>query len=205
MFYNKLVKEILKAFLKLILAGVMIGLLHQHDLIIAILLGIYIVWKLNVEILKKSQQNLILLFGMLSTSLIGVIVEKWGIYNHFWTYQNLSAGRDFPYWLPFAWALAFYLMYKLERVLITYFNPKSLNQKFVIFILVSMIFPVVGEMITINLGVWVYAWPYQILGVPFYAILYLVLLHMFVNSIFLMICFQYKIKDPVFSFLKFNA
>lgn len=201
MFYNKLVKEILKACLKLMIAGLMIGLLHQQDLVIAVLLGIYIAWKLKVEILKKDALNFVLLSGMFITSFIGVIVEKWGIHNHFWTYQNLSSGRTFPYWLPLAWALAFYLMYKLESEIIAYVKPQFLLSKFVIFILVSMIFPVVGEMITINLGVWTYAWPYQFFGVPLYAILYLILLHMFVNSIFLMICNRYKIKDSVFTIL----
>lgn len=199
MIFNKLGSEILKITLKLIFAGILIGLLHKYDLLIALLLLSYIVWKLKVEVFKKDHQNYILLIGMISTGIIGVTAENWGIRNRFWTYHDLSDNRFFPYWLPFAWALAFYLMYKIEKLILTYITPKSLIYKIPIFIIVSMIFPVLGEIVTINLGVWTYIWPYQFFGVPLIAILLLILLHTFVNAIFLIICNRYKIQDSVFT------
>ncbi len=197
--FNKLGSEILKITLKLSVAGILIGLLHEYDLLIALLLLSYIVWKLKVEVFKKDHQNYVLLIGMIITGIIGVTAENWGIRNHFWIYHNLSNNRVFPYWLPFAWALAFYLIYKIEKSILTYVRPKNIAYKIMIFVLVALIFPVLGEIVTINLGVWTYTWPYQFFGVPLVAVLLLILLHTFVNSIFLIICNRFNIYDRVFT------
>jgi len=194
----RVAKVVLIATLKLIVAGCVIGLLHRHDGIIACILAAYIIWKWPTELAPKGSLNAILVSGMAGTGALGAAAEWWGIHQRHWTYHDLSDGRSFPYWLPLAWALSFYYMYRLERQILAHMKP-TLIGKFVIFFLVALLFPVVGEIVTIALGVWEYHWSWQIAGVPLIAMAYLVALHMSVNGIFLIICRTWRISDPVFS------
>lgn len=136
---------------------------------------------------------------MVITGCCGVIAEKWGISNSYWEYHNLEGERDFPYWLPFAWALSFAFIYRVERTIIEIHNIKSFKSKLILASLIAITFPVIGEIITINLGVWTYNWPAQVFGVPVYAILSLVFLHTAINLLMVLICKKMKIKDPVLS------
>lgn len=70
--------EILKALIKLIIAGILIGTLKKYDLIIAILLFLKIVHNIYKEIIKpKKNKNWILLIGMLLTGFGGIVGETW--------------------------------------------------------------------------------------------------------------------------------
>lgn len=196
---GKFVYEIVMVSFKLIMAGLVIGLFHKYDFWITILLICFMIWKLFPKVFKNFNQNLILFYGMLLTGLLGISAEYWGVSNGYWTYHDLSGGREFPYWLFFSWMLAFYFLYKLECRLIVYLKPKNLKTKVILAIFVSMIFPVLGEIITINLGVWTYDWPMKFLGVPLYAVLALIVLHMFVNFILVIVCKKLNIQDPIFT------
>ena len=190
-------KEIAKALAKLTIAGVLIGVLKEYDLILAILLFAKILHVFYVNIYKAATKNWILLIGMLITGAGGILAEHWGVSNGYWEYHDVS--RDLPLWLPFAWALAFYFLYRIEVGLIQNIQQKTIQNKLIIALLLSLIIPAVGEMITINLGVWTYYWPYQILGVPLLAFGCLVAFHMFVYILLYGICKKYQIKDIVFS------
>jgi hypothetical protein len=76
---------------------------------------------------------------------------------------------------------------------------KTIKNKVIIAFWLSLIIPAFGEIITINLGVWTYYWPYQIFGVPIYAFVCLVFVHMLVYFILSSICKKWKINDIVFS------
>jgi hypothetical protein len=189
--------EIAKAFVKLSIAGVVIGLLKSYDLWVAILLLLKILHVIYVHLIKPKTKNWILLIGMLLSGSGGILAEHWGVSNGYWTYHEVP--RELPLWLPFAWMLAFYFLYRIEAGLIQYLLNKTVKNKLIIAFWLSLIVPAVGEMITINLGVWTYEWPYQILGVPLLAFGCLVAFHMVIYLILSTVCKKYTIDDVVFS------
>ena len=181
--------------IKLTIAALFIGLLHAYDFVIALVLLSYTL----INFRKRIYKDKILFWGMLFTGLFGSMAELWGIHNHFWFYHDLDQDRIFPYWLPLAWAIAFKLMYKFESEILSIVNFKNLTHKYFLFFMVSLFFPVMGEIITINLGVWTYTWPYQFFGVPLIAILLLIVFHLLINTFFLVICRKYQIENVVFN------
>ena len=195
--YNNFFIEILKAIIKLCIAGLLIGLLKSNDLFIALILITKIIHVIFKNIITSKAKNWILLYGMLLTGLAGMIGENWGVNNAYWEYHKVS--RELPLWLPFAWMLAFYFLYSIESRLIPYLKYKTIKNKLIIAFWLSLIVPAFGEIITINLGVWTYYWPYQVLGVPLYAIMCLVFVHMIVYGILAFICKKKKINDVVFT------
>lgn len=195
---KKFYTEILKALLKLIVAGVFIGLLKEYDIVIAGILILKIMHNVYTEIIKpKTGKNWLLLIGMLLTGFGGVVGETWGVANGYWEYHKVI--RDIPMWVPFAWMLAFHYLYKLERNLIPLLKNQSQQNKIILAVILALILPAFGEVITIELGVWTYYWPYQIFGVPLYAFLCLLFVHMLVYTILHFICKKWKINDIVFS------
>jgi len=190
-------KEIGKALAKLTLAGFLIGYFKQYDLILAILLLLKILHVVYVNIIKAETKNWILLIGMLLTGISGIIAEFWGVGNHYWEYHEIS--RALPLWLLFAWMLAFYFLYRIESGLILFLKNKTITNKLIIAFWLSLIVPAFGEVITINLGVWTYYWPYQLFGVPLYAFACLVFVHMLIYVILSTVCKKFKINDIVFT------
>ncbi len=195
-------KDALKAVaiisLKITIAGLAIGYLHAYDFLLGMLLLTRILVLIYTDYIKSSSKNWILLAGMLLTGTLGVLVEIWGVSNGYWEYHDLTNNRQLPYWLPLAWMYAFRFIYKLERQVIAILNLKKLRHKTYLAIFITAVLPVFGEVITINLGVWTYSWPYQFLGVPLYAIICLVVLHMGINFLLSLVVRKKKIYDPVF-------
>jgi hypothetical protein len=190
--------EIIKALIKLIIAGILIGFLKKHDAVIAGILILKITHNIYKEIIKpKTNKNWLLLIGMLLTGFGGIIGETWGVANGYWEYHEVT--RKLPLWLPFAWMLAFHYLYKLERNLIPLLKEQTQKNKIILAIMLAFILPAFGEVITIYLGVWTYYWPYQIFGVPLYAFICLVFVHMLVYTILHFVCKKYTIKDVVFN------
>ncbi|WP_298765458.1 hypothetical protein [uncultured Polaribacter sp.] len=194
---KKFLVELLKGFLKLVIAGAFIGYLKEYDFWIALLLFLKILHNLYKDIYKPKQKNWLLLVGMLLTCFGGIVGETWGVANGYWEYHAVS--RALPLWLPFAWILAFHYLYKLEGKLIPLLKNPSQKNKIILAILLALILPAFGEVITIYLGVWTYYWPYQLFGVPLYAFICLLFVHMLVYTILHFICKKYKIKDVVFN------
>ena len=190
--------QILKALLKLIVAGILIGLLKKYDAVIAVILLLKIGYNIYEEIIQpKTNKNWLLLIGMLLTGFGGIVGETWGVANGYWEYHVVASAL--PLWLPFAWMLAFHYLYKLERSLIPFLAKQTQKNKIVLAIVLALLLPAFGEVITIYLGVWTYYWPYQILGVPLYAFICLVFVHMLVYTILHFICKKYRIEDVVFN------
>ncbi|MFQ3296907.1 MAG: hypothetical protein ACI9JT_000321 [Polaribacter sp.] len=189
--------EIIKGILKLIIAGFFIGYLKEYDFWIALLLAAKILHNIYKDLIKPTKKNWLLLIGMLLTCFGGLVGETWGVSNGYWEYHVVE--RELPLWLPFAWMYAFYFLYKLELKLIPLLKNQSQKNKIFLALLLALILPAFGEVITIYLGVWTYYWPYQIFGVPLYAFICLVFVHMLVYTILHFICRKYKIKDVVFN------
>jgi len=131
-------KETLKALLKLIIAGILIGVLKEYDAIIAGILVLKIIHNVYKEIIQpKTNKNWLLLIGMLLTGFGGIIGETWGVANGYWEYHEVT--RELPLWLPFAWMLAFHYLYKLERTLIPLLKEKTQKNKVFLAILLALI------------------------------------------------------------------
>ena len=195
--YRGFLLEILKAIIKLCIAGFLIGFLKSYDAIIAIILFLKILHVIYKNIIIAKTKNWILLIGMIVTGFGGMVGENWGVGNNYWEYHEVS--KELPLWLPFAWMLAFYFLYSIESRLIAFLKNKTISNKLIIAFWLSLLVPAFGEVITINLGVWTYYWPYQIFGVPLYAFICLVFVHMLVYGILSFICKKWKIKDIVFT------
>jgi len=195
--YKGFLIEILKAIIKLCIAGFLIGFLKSYDAIIAIILFLKILHVIYKNIITAETKNWILLIGMIVTGFGGMVGENWGVSNNYWEYHEVS--KELPLWLPFAWMLAFYFLYSIESRLIAFLTNKTISNKLIIAFWLSLLVPAFGEVVTINLGVWTYYWPYQIFGVPLYAFICLVFVHMLVYGILSFICKKWKIKDIVFT------
>ena len=195
--YKGFLIETLKAIIKLCIAGFLIGFLKSYDAIIAIILFLKILHVIYKNIIIAETKNWILLIGMIVTGFGGMVGENWGVSNNYWEYHEVS--KELPLWLPFAWMLAFYFLYSIESRLIAFLKNKTISNKLIIAFWLSLLVPAFGEVITINLGVWTYYWPYQIFGVPLYAFICLVFVHMLVYGILSFICKKWKINDIVFS------
>ena len=195
--YRGFLLEILKAIIKLCIAGFLIGFLKSYDAIIAIILFLKILHVIYKNIIIAETKNWILLIGMIVTGFGGMVGENWGVSNNYWEYHEVS--KELPLWLPFAWMLAFYFLYSIESRLIAFLTNKTISNKLIIAFWLSLLVPAFGEVITINLGVWTYYWPYQIFGVPLYAFICLVFVHMLVYGILSFICKKWKINDIVFT------
>ena len=195
--YKGFLLEILKAIIKLCIAGFLIGFLKSYDAIIAIILFLKILHVIYKNIITAETKNWILLIGMIVTGFGGMVGENWGVGNNYWEYHEVS--KELPLWLPFAWMLAFYFLYSIESKLIAFLTNKTISNKLIIAFWLSLVVPAFGEVITINLGVWTYYWPYQIFGVPLYAFICLVFVHMLVYGILSFICKKWKINDIVFT------
>ena len=194
---KKFIKEVLKSLTKLIIAGVFIGLLKKQDELIACILILKIIHNIYIEIiLPKKDKNWVLIIGMLLTGFGGIVGETWGVANGYWEYHEVT--KSIPLWVPFAWMLAYHFLYKLERNLIPLLEEQTQKNKILLAIILALVLPAFGEVITIQLGVWTYYWPYQIFGVPLYAFLCLLFVHMLVYSILHFICKRYKINDIVY-------
>ena len=98
---KKFITEILKALSKLIIAGILIGVLKEYDAILAGILILKIAHNIYKEIiLPKSNKNWLLIAGMLLTGFGGIVGETWGVANGYWEYHKVA--RELPLWLPFA-------------------------------------------------------------------------------------------------------
>ena len=64
-------------------------------------------------------------FGMFFTAIAGLIVEKWGTYNGYWVYLDIPENIEIPFWVPFAWGLAYKTLYKVELILTSTFSPHN--------------------------------------------------------------------------------
>ncbi|WP_232835041.1 hypothetical protein [Pleomorphovibrio marinus] len=195
---KKAQEVISKNLLKILLAGVFIGALHHLDFAVGGFLAIYLGYSLYKGWKNDPEEGRVLLTGAIISGALGVCCELWGIYFGHWEYHDLGQ-REFPAWLPFAWALAFTFIYRLEKNLFSAMRLTNDKHKWLLALLVVMIFPTLGEIITINMGVWTYNWPLQLFGVPLLAIFLLMVFHSGVNLLMTWICKYRSWPNEVFN------
>jgi hypothetical protein len=195
--FSKLVLFTLKRLLVLSIAGVVISLLHAHDLWVMFILAFFTVLIYSRK--RKSKSATIYYLGFFISAIGGIFAENWGIQNGLWKYHDLSDGREFPYWLPLAWGLAFSFLYSFEAYYIKKLRLDSFKSKIFLTLFASVLLPTVGEIVTVQLGVWTYNGDYKIAGIPLYAIGLLVLFHTATFLLLYTINLFWKVQDPVFS------
>lgn len=178
---------IAKNVLKIFVAGIFIGLFHAQDILVGAALAIYLCISLWRGWVNDPDEGRVILTGSLLSGALGVCCELWGIHFGHWEYHDLGS-RMFPFWLPFAWALAFTFIYRLEKNLFAALALINETRRWTLALVLVMIFPTLGEIITINLGVWTYNWPLQFFGVPLLAIILLMVFHSGINFIMSQIC-----------------
>jgi len=195
--FQKLFLFTLKRLVVLSIAGVVISVLHSQDLVVLLILAFFTGL---IYLRKRKSKNLKIYFlGFMISAIGGILAENWGIQNGFWTYHDLSDGREFPYWLPLAWGLAFSFLYSFEDYYIKTLKLKSLKGKISLTLFASVLLPTVGEIVTVYLGVWTYHWEYKVLGIPLYAMGLLGLFHTATFLLLYTVNLYWKTKDPVFS------
>jgi len=183
---SKAIIEFFKAAIKVTVAGVAIGLLKEYPYLLAAIVSLKIAHVVYVSVIKpKANRNWILITGMFLTGALGILAEYWGVSQSYWEYHHIDS--TLPAWLPFAWMMAFYILYTLEHRLVPFLKNPSLKNRLVLMVVLTLVIPAFGEMVAINMDVWTYSWPYQLFGVPVYAFIALVLIHMFVYFILYLI------------------
>lgn len=197
---SKVYRRILKSLFVLIVGGGVIGILHEYDVLVALILSVVLIYKFRQEskINPSSYKTKLLFFGMLIQLTLGMSIELWGVSNDYWAYHDLSNGRIIPIWLPIAWANTFVYFYRLERELFQNVPDLTIRSKMTILLAIYAVLPAFGEMITINLGVWTYFIGYQLFGVPLVAILALTGVHLLAFLAFRSVLKKLQISDPVF-------
>ncbi|CAM1340677.1 hypothetical protein [Tenacibaculum amylolyticum] len=190
-------KEIfLKNTIKLIIGGIAIGLLHQYDLLIAILLGLKIIHSFYKRV-KTNSLSILFIIGFILTGIIGFTCEYLGTSYGYWEYHDVP--YQTPRWLFFAWGAAFILIYQIEAILYQKFPNMSNRNKNLYILFIVAFFPTLGEMVAINLGTWTYYVPYKIFGVPLGAIAALIIIHATINVFLGTVGKQFGIKDIVYN------
>lgn len=172
---------LLRYTLMLVIVGLFIGLFHEYDQMVAVGLGAGLLVMMYRKRSLPTPERRVFVSGMLLSAGLGMACEYWGVSNRYWTYHDLDTGQSLPAWLPFAWAGAFAFLYSVERNLERRLegSPKlrRFSSRLLLTAAISAVFPTLGEIITIQLGVWTYAWGYQFFGVPVLAILLLATFH----------------------------
>ncbi|AZQ44168.1 hypothetical protein [Nonlabens ponticola] len=189
--------EILKNLGKLTIAGLLLGLLREYHWVLAAILFLRVAHVCYKKVFKTGENNWILFTGMILTGIFGLIGEYWGTSNDYWEYNDVTV--SLPAWLPFAWMLAFHYLYRLEKKLTPCLKNPSFTNQVLLMIFLTIVIPAYGEMIAIAAGVWQYYWPYQIFGVPVYAFIALVFVHMLVYAILYYLFKNHNEKDFPFT------
>lgn len=192
-----------RAVVLLFLSGAVIGFFHQTDWVVALICLIRILYFVFFNAPKTIDYSTlkVVYLGMAITTVLGVAAELLGIYFGFWEYHDLSGNRTFPYWLPLMWGLSFLFLFRIESRLIRLIKITHFSQKLFITAIVAFTLPTIGEIVAINLGVWTYydMGP-QLLGVPYLAMLLLMILHTGIFTFLTYVCKIKKIEAPIFKF-----
>ncbi len=195
-------KSLIAIFVAVGAIGVFIALFKSYHQFVGLFLA---VWLLSyfVRVIRQPANykgyKLFSMFAVLFTLFFGLTVEIWGTENGYWKYLGIEDHISIPYWVPFAWGFSYKVMYKIERIILDTWEMSLAKKVLYVLVLPSLIVPVWGEIVVINLGVWLYNWPYQFFGVPILAAFLLVLFHVGVNTVMYLVCRYFKLPDPVYT------
>jgi energy-coupling factor transporter transmembrane protein EcfT len=176
--------KILKALLLTIAGALLVGVLKESQIFLAAaLLSVLLGHLVRLGIRSKSLIHVLEeAFYLITFGAMGFLTESWGTQNGHWTYHHLPAGQSVPMWVPFAWSIAAVTLGKTESYLKkSLSNSEKTHQSLIrvgSMVLLGMLLPFTGESICIALGVWEYHWPFQLLGVPVFALVLLAYAHL---------------------------
>lgn len=192
--------ELVRTGVYVVAGGLLVGLFYPYPKTVALILSAVLLGQLmRMKFAAPNVNFPILCLATLITLLCGWIVELWGTSNHYWTYHGLADGHQLPSWVPLAWALAYVILYRAESRLMLVIGHRHKYAKYAVVCLVSCLFPVLGEVVAIHLGVWTYTWPYQLVGVPVLAILLLMVLHLGVFFTVQTLVQRRGLSDPLYN------
>lgn len=173
--FSKITIYTLKRFALLTIVGIFIHLLQKQDILLMSFLLVFVV--LAIKRKWNTPNRTLYYLGFTISALMGVCAELWGITNNLWEYHGLPNGREFPLWLPCAWGLAFSFLHSFESFYVKHLKLDKFKKRLILAIIVSIIIPTHGEIVTVNLGVWTYHSNYMLFGIPYYAMFLLCLFH----------------------------
>lgn len=184
----------------LLTAAALISYFKSYHYMIGLLFISFILFSFYRSYRKKNSNKAVFwlsTFGVLFTLTMGLIAELWGTANGHWVYLGIPDNVTIPFWVPFAWGLAYKALYRVESILLRYFT--STVQKWIFCVaLPAMVFPVIGEIFVIYFGTWRYNWLPQFLGMPLLPVLLLGVFHVSIFYVMCKICQHFAINDPVY-------
>jgi len=187
-------KHTLVYLLKVIIAAIVIGLLYKEQTLVTIILGLRIAYRINKY--RVDKQNVVIpVIGMLVTGTLGTVIEYYGTKFGYWEYHDINT--QLPKYLFFVWMLAFTFMYNLETKIFKSLSKPTRSKKLMYIFAIVLVFPTVGEIITIYFGVWTYYFPYKFWGVSPHTIVSIAMVHLLVNYVISIYCKKRLIKDVV--------
>lgn len=166
------------ALVKVLLGGVIVGLLHESPWVLTlILLGIVFLkffrYRHNENFLRYKYKIVI---GMLISFCLGAFSEWLGTENGWWVYHLYENTQvKFPPWVPVAWAIAYRIIFELEE---NWFSRLPALKKILAISLAAFLLPPLGEIIAMHLGTWRYTFEPQFLMMPLQAVILIALVHL---------------------------
>jgi len=165
------------AVLKVLLGGLVVGLLHESPWLLTwLLLGVV---GLKFFRLRHNEKFLCyrgrVVAGMSVSFILGAFSEWLGTENGWWVYhlyENTTV--KFPPWVPVAWAIAYRIFFELEENWFSKLTPKLhwlATASTMIFL------PPLGEITAMHLGTWHYTFEPQFLMMPLQAVVLIALVH----------------------------
>ena len=103
-------------------------------------------------------------FLLLAVGVSSYQAELWGTTKGYWAYAHVQDGATVPLWVPLAWMHASVLLHNMSAQL--NWNGRMQGSGPRVWFLFAMAFPFLGESICVASGVWVYNWPFKVIGVP---------------------------------------
>lgn len=169
------------AVLKVLLGGVIVGLLHELPWVLTCVLLVVIFLKF---FRYRHQENFVryrpqIVAGMLISFFLGAFSEWLGTENGWWVYHLYEDTQiKFPPWVPLAWAIAYRIFFELEE---NWFSRLPRWQKLLAIALTALLLPPLGEIVAMHLGTWYYTFEPQFLMMPLQAVVLIAMVHVLCN------------------------
>jgi hypothetical protein len=165
------------AVLKVLVGGLVVGLLHESPwlltwLLLAVVGVKFFRMRHNEKFLSYRSR---VITGMLISFVLGAFSEWLGTENGWWVYHLYeNTAVKFPPWVPVAWAIAYRIFFELEE---NYFSKLTPKLRWVALGLTMIFLPPLGEITAMHLGTWYYTFQPQFLMMPLQAVVLIALVH----------------------------
>jgi geranylgeranyl reductase family protein len=183
-FLSDFQRTLLQSILKVIAGGVIVGLLHSSPWLLAasLLCLLFYKYQSDRKTLYWDGREKQLWLGMLAAFALGFTCEWIGTNLGWWTYKYFETGMKVPPWVPLGWVFAFRIFFRIEKTFLggeksnSSVNSKGIS-KGLIFFLITLLLPPLGEIIAMSFGTWKYAFMPQLWGMPLQAVLLIACVH----------------------------